>query len=127
MSEQKKKGKRRFGRIAFTLNAVLFGLSAYSFIEQGEYTYGMINLFVALANVMAIRFTEEHRVELANGGLMVLTAVAALITAYEYQQAGTQGLHWVWYLVVVLCLMASVVFFRKGIRRRRASGAGSRA
>jgi uncharacterized membrane protein YfcA len=121
MSEQKKKRRRRFGRIAFILNAMLFGLSAYSFIEQGEYTYGMINLFVALANVMAIRFSEEHRVDLANGGLMVLTAVAAFITGYEYQQAGTQGLHWVWYLVVVLSFVVAIVFFRKGIRRRRAS------
>jgi len=100
--------KARLSRFANILAALLFAMSALSFFKNGQILYGFILLIISCANVFVLIYLY-HNLRLTKVLLNLLNALAAGLTAYDYYTKGTDYIHYVWLLSMLMFLVVNIV------------------
>lgn len=99
--------KARLSRFVNILAALLFAMSALSFFKGGQILYGFILLIISCANIFVLVYLN-HNLRLTKIILNLFNALAAGLTAYDYYSKGTDYIHYVWLLSMLMFLAVNV-------------------
>jgi ABC-type transport system involved in cytochrome c biogenesis permease subunit len=115
--------KKRFARVAFGLNGALFLLASFDAFEAGKSTLGGVQLVAGIVNLLLLLFSHGRRgvARWLNYLTFIMNCLVALAVASDYRSSGTVYLHYVWYLVAIVSIVALFTTMRK---EKKASGAG---
>jgi len=99
--------KARLSRFANILAALLFAMSALSFFKNGQILYGSILLIISCLNVFILVYLN-YNLRLTKIVLNLFNALAAGLTAHDYYSKGTDYIHYVWLLSMLMFLAVNV-------------------
>ncbi|MCB0642580.1 MAG: hypothetical protein KDC44_13115, partial [Phaeodactylibacter sp.] len=101
-----------FARMAVILNAALFGLAAFTQFEGGYTAFGSLCTVAAVINLLQLRWSERWG---TLGTLLVFlfNALTAAATAIQYQRQDSQYIHYVWWLVVLISIIAGGLYLNR--------------
>ena len=107
--------KKRLLKVSAILHGGLFGMAAVNLFGAGTIVFGLVNLVASAANFSQLKRPDSKYL---SAGIFLLNALTAAITAYSYQSNGSQSIHYVWWMVVVLSIGAMIVILRKSGRKQ---------
>jgi len=103
-------------RLPLILAAVIFGLAAFDAFANQYIGWGLFNLVITIANLIALKYSEKHP-ELTTVFLSILNAAAAFLTAWVFIEEGKQYIQFVWILTGVVYLVVSYLFSNKAQKK----------
>ncbi len=109
----KSKFKARFPLI---LAVIIFGSASIDAFIFQDFWWGVLNLFVVIANIGALKYSENYP-ELSAVFLGILNAAIAFLTAWICIDEGKQYIQFVWIAVGVVYLASSYIFLNKAQKK----------
>ncbi len=86
--------------------AIIFSLATFGAFYNQNYWWGLLNLFMVIANLAAIKYFQKYP-ELTTVFLGILNAIVAFITAWIFIEAGKEYIQFTWILTGVIYLFVS--------------------
>ena len=110
--------KKKFTRIVFILNGLLFLLAAFDYASQTLWAFTTLHFTAAMLNLSMIKkFRSEKRKELFSYGILLMNIIVPIALAMDCIAQGKQYIQYAWFLAA---LMSTVVLILKIIRRKAA-------
>lgn len=93
--------KERLPKISLFLGVALFLLSSFSFWQDGKTVYALLFFLIGIINLLVARkktASSDRAIQLVT----LLNIIGASLVALDYQNAGTKGLHLVWWVTTFM-------------------------
>jgi hypothetical protein len=105
-------------RLPLLIGAIPFLTAGLDGVLQGKLFLGIVNLAMAAANLLALRYAERSP-DSTKIFLFLLNAVVAWVVAWDYYLTGKQGLPYAWLAAGFFFCVAALMVALK--RRQRAA------
>lgn len=102
----------RLSRFANILATLLFAMAALSFFKNNQMLYGFILLIIGCSNIFILVYLN-HELKLTKVILNLFNALAAGLTAYDYYTKGSDYIHYVWLLSMLMFLLVNIFLILK--------------
>lgn len=109
----KEKTKTALNRIPLICAGIAYATSGLDLISgQDKILFGIFFLIIAVLNILAVLFIIKLPGQ-TNGIINILNAVAAVVYSYLTYQSGSPRMPYVYILIAVLFLIASILNFKR--------------
>ncbi len=104
--------EERKRKLPLVLGALPFLMGGLDGISEGHYAVGVVNVLMAVANLIAARFVDRSP-EMTNVVIHCCNAVVAVIVGYDYFLQGKKGLPYAWCVAAVFFLVVAIRGYRR--------------
>lgn len=102
-------------RLPLLIGSIPFLAAGLDGIAQEKFLFGLINLSMAAANLVALRFVDSTP-KFTNSVLFLGNALVSWMVSYDYFLQGKRGLPYASFVAGLFFLVAAFIFWRKARR-----------